>query len=324
MRYLFIVLLLIWLLPIQAIAEDDTFDGTTAQEASDSVGVLHDAKGEVMASMDGQAKQSISKGDPLQNNMIISTGQESHAVLKFNDGQVIVLQSNTSFMIRDYSYNTEEIEKSNLLFDMLKGGLRVITGLIGSTNPSAFSMVTPVATIGIRGTDFMVVLDELDNQMYSQVTFGSITFENKAGTAVLNTGQTAALASAKTLPTLIKAEELPKKIFSILIKIPVPDNKPIVPEQSNAKEKSEMKETDNVAQAKRELKEKAYKMKCVDYGWILGTSEYDKCLTESIDDAQAKEKKDDPIKLKCEDYDWNPGTAEYDECVNYMKHYGYM
>jgi hypothetical protein len=37
--------------------------------------------------------------------------------------------------------------------------MRMITGLIGKTNPDAVRVETQTATIGIRGTDFIVQTD---------------------------------------------------------------------------------------------------------------------------------------------------------------------
>ena len=38
---------------------------------------------------------------------------------------------------------------------MVKGGLRTVTGLIGKRKPNSFQVDTPIASIGIRGTDFI-------------------------------------------------------------------------------------------------------------------------------------------------------------------------
>jgi hypothetical protein len=43
-------------------------------------------------------------------------------------------------------------------FRLLKGGFRAVSGAIGSADPAEYRVNTPVATIGIRGTDYWVVL----------------------------------------------------------------------------------------------------------------------------------------------------------------------
>lgn len=131
----------------------------------------------------------------------------------------------TSFHVREYRYEPGQVEKSNILFSMIKGGMRFITGLIAQRNKEAFRLSTPNATIGIRGTDFMVVMG--NSPMYSQVMSGSIGMTNTAGTAVFTAGQTAIVASATTLPAAIAAAAVPAgTFFTQLVAIPVPPPTP--------------------------------------------------------------------------------------------------
>ncbi len=193
--------------------------GFFGQTAYAAIGTMYDTRGDVKTVLGGQQPQSVGKGAPLENNMIVSTGEASSAVLKFEDGQIIALQSNSSFQIRDYSYDTKNVEKSSLFFSMLKGGLRAITGLIGAKHPAGFRLQTPNATIGIRGTDFMLVMQ---NPLYANVVSGSISISNTAGTAIFNAGQAAVVTSATTLPAAISAAAIPAGTFTPLGAIPVP------------------------------------------------------------------------------------------------------
>lgn len=200
--------------------------GLVSGPAFAAVGQLYDASGDVKTALGSQKAQAVGKGALLENDMIVFTGDVSQAVLKFEDGQVIALQSNSSFRIDDYRYNPKEIEKSNMFFSMLKGGLRAITGLISSKHQAAFRLNTPNATIGIRGTDFMVVMS---NQMYGNVISGSISMTNAAGTAVFSAGQAAMVASATALPVSISAAAIPAGTFTQLGAIPVPAPTPAAP-----------------------------------------------------------------------------------------------
>ncbi|MDX1434446.1 MAG: FecR domain-containing protein, partial [Gammaproteobacteria bacterium] len=49
---------------------------------------------------------------------------------------------------------------SRSFFSLLKGGLRTITGAIGKLNRKAYQIRTPVATIGIRGTEYLAALGD--------------------------------------------------------------------------------------------------------------------------------------------------------------------
>lgn len=47
---------------------------------------------------------------------------------------------------------------SKSYFKLLRGGFRAVSGLIGKGNADQYRVRTPVATIGIRGTDYVLVL----------------------------------------------------------------------------------------------------------------------------------------------------------------------
>ncbi|HUW26107.1 MAG TPA: FecR family protein [Gallionella sp.] len=187
-------------------------------------GYVFDAAGDVSVVVGKADAQPATKNDAIASGTLINTGDNSHAVLKFEDGQVVVMQSNSSFQVREYSYEPKQVEKSNIVFAMLKGGMRFVTGLIGQRNRDAFKLNTPNATIGIRGTEFMVAM--ANNSMYSQVVSGSIGMTNAAGTAVLGAGQTALTASATALTAVVPTAAIPAGTFAQLGAIPVP---PVTP-----------------------------------------------------------------------------------------------
>lgn len=189
-----------------------------------SNGYFYDVFGPVSAATGKDAPRPAAVNDTVTSGMTIRTGSDSHAVLKFEDGEVVSLQPNSTFLIREYIYNPQQVEKSNIVFSMLKGGMRFVTGLIGQQNPKAFRLATPHATIGIRGTDFFAVLT--NKGLYNQVSSGSITVTNDAGMSVFTHGNTALTASSTTLPVAIPPIAVPAETFSQIAMIPVP---PAVP-----------------------------------------------------------------------------------------------
>ncbi len=188
-------------------------------------GYVFDAVGDVSVIVGKAEAQPAKKNDAIVSGAVVNTGDKSQAVLKFEDGQVVVMQSNSSFHVREYSYEPKQVEKSSIFFAMLKGGMRFITGLIGQENKNAFKLGTPNATIGIRGTDFMVVMG--NSPMYGQVMSGSIGMTNVAGTTVFTAGQAAVVASATTLPAAISVAAIPAGTFTQLVAIPVPPPTPV-------------------------------------------------------------------------------------------------
>lgn len=183
-------------------------------------GYVYEAVGDVSIAVGRNAAHNARKNEAISSDTVINTGDKSSAILKFEDGQVVTLQANSSFQVREYLYMAKQPAQSSIFFSMLRGGMRFVTGLIGQQNKDAFRLATPNATIGIRGTDFMVAM--VNNSMYSQVVSGSIGISNVAGTAVFTAGQTAVAASATALPTAVSAAAIPAGTFGQLGAIPVP------------------------------------------------------------------------------------------------------
>jgi hypothetical protein len=169
-------------------------------------GYVQEVSGNVTAQVGTGQSAKVEKGQTLINNATITTAPQSFAVLKFEDGTAVVLKENTSFQIQNYAYNAKAPENANAIFNLVRGGLRMITGLVTSRNRDALKVATPLATIGIRGTEFIA---ELVNPLYLHVVSGTITATNAAGTALVAAGQTAVVASSTTLGSLVPMSQVP-------------------------------------------------------------------------------------------------------------------
>lgn len=188
-------------------------------------GYIHDVAGSVSIASGNMAPRRAVVNDAVSTGTVIRTGNNSSAVLKFEDGEVASLQENTTFKVREYTFNPDKVEDSNIVFSMFKGGMRFISGLIGQRKPQAFRLATPDATIGIRGTDFIVVI--ANGVTHSQVLSGSIAMTNAAGTAIVSAGQTAVTSSATTLTSQVPASSVPAGTFSQITSISLPTSAPL-------------------------------------------------------------------------------------------------
>ncbi len=107
------------------------------------------------------APRPVRQGDEFLQGETISTGANSAAVLKFDDGQVVALTSNSRMTITAYQYNPAT-ESGNVLLSLVTGGMRAITGLIGRRSPNQVAYRAASATIGIRGTDGTIATNGTD------------------------------------------------------------------------------------------------------------------------------------------------------------------
>lgn len=96
-------------------------------------------------------QSEINKGDTL------NTEKDSYAQVKFADGGVLTLKPNSRVKVEDFLFDEKQPAKDTSTLSLLKGGLRMITGLISKRgNQDAFKANTATATIGVRGTTFTV------------------------------------------------------------------------------------------------------------------------------------------------------------------------
>lgn len=175
---------------------------------------LESMTGDVRLLAGGRAASTATVNQQVQSGTTISTGSRGQAILRFDDGQMVAINADSSFKIDQYHYDAAKPEQDNISLSLLKGAMRLVTGLIGKRNNSRFSLATPTATVGIRGTDFMVALvtQGAANPAYMQVIQGSIAATNTAGTVAFAAGTTGTVASAATLATSIAASALPAAV----------------------------------------------------------------------------------------------------------------
>jgi hypothetical protein len=163
----------------------------------------------VVQSMQGDVRANgtpVTQNQRLTSGTVLTTGPNSQLVMRFDDDARIVLNQNTEFRIVDFKYNASTPKEDRSVFDLVKGALRVVTGAVGRRNQAAFQLRAPQATIGVRGTDFMVVIV---NPAYVSVLSGSIGVTSSAGTTVFGAGTFGVVASSSALAAAVPASALP-------------------------------------------------------------------------------------------------------------------
>ncbi len=148
---------------------------------------------------DGKQRRLI-KGSTLSAGDTVRT-RRGRAQIRFTDGGYTSLQPNTEFRIDEYNYDAKRQEESVGFFSLLKGGLRTITGIVGRYRKKAYQLRTPVATVGIRGTEYVA---ELGNSLTVHVGEGEIEVCSNAGCTPFGAYQTGYVASADSLAVRVE------------------------------------------------------------------------------------------------------------------------
>lgn len=112
---------------------------------------LVQARGSITATQPGQPARVLSVGAALYQGDDLRTADDGVAVIGFRDRSKVAVNPGTVMRIDSYVYDRPQ-QANSFGLSLLKGGMRMVTGLIGRNDPRAFTVKTLTATIGIRGT----------------------------------------------------------------------------------------------------------------------------------------------------------------------------
>ena len=128
---------------------------STVASAQDSSGMVVASRGEVIAMSNGGSRE-LKQGDFIYVSDEIMTTNRSFVVLQFEDGAKVTVRPDSTMIIEQYLYNGNAGDAAEL--NLVSGGLRVITGAMAKNNPENYKVRTPVALMGVRGTEFSIML----------------------------------------------------------------------------------------------------------------------------------------------------------------------
>ena len=151
-----------------------------------SVGSVTFSAGDVTISHADKTVTKAEKNAELNAGDAIET-KEGRVQLSMIDGGKISLQPNTIYKINQFEFTGKEDGSEYNFAELVKGGLRTISGLIGHKNRDHYQLKTAVATIGIRGTEFTVNFN--DNNLLMTTNHGSVDVCNAGGCLNAITGQ---------------------------------------------------------------------------------------------------------------------------------------
>ena len=151
-----------------------------------SVGTVTFSAGDVTISHADKTVTKAEKNAELNAGDVIET-KEGRVQLSMIDGGKISLQPNTIYKINQFEFTGKDDGSEYNFTELVKGGLRTISGLIGHKNRDHYQLKTAVATIGIRGTEFTVNFN--DNNLLMTTNHGSVDVCNLGGCLNAITGQ---------------------------------------------------------------------------------------------------------------------------------------
>jgi len=117
----------------------------------ENVGEVVYLRGVVKAQQPDKQKRSLEPGSPVFVHDQIFTYSDSNVEIKFKDETSFSQGEDANSALDDFVFSQAQ-DLPNLMFKLNKGVFRMVTGKIVKQNPDGFKRSTPLATIGIRGT----------------------------------------------------------------------------------------------------------------------------------------------------------------------------
>src|SRR5690554_1242129 len=179
-----------------------------AQAVTEAASVLF-SHGNVVLTND-TGSYPLEKGAAVSAGDTVITGEDGRIQMRFSDGGLVSLMPNSRFAVEEYSQPTANSEGS-VSVNLLKGGLRALSGSIGKNQSDNYKLKTDVATLGIRGTQFVVVMDGAAMRVH--VGQGSVSLFNDFGELLVPAGMHAevfpgqAPSLTNTAPVFVSANK---------------------------------------------------------------------------------------------------------------------
>jgi hypothetical protein len=177
-----------------------------AAQTGEAVGRVITAVGEVAAIGPNGERRALERRSRIHEGETVVTGDGGRAQVRFKDKGLVDLKPGTRFTVKRYRAKAAGDGEDSAVMELIKGGMRTVTGAVGGGKQQEYEVETPVASIGIRGTQYLLRLCQGDcagdvpDGLYGNVTQGRIGVMNDAGERVFGGDRYFHVASRDSLP----------------------------------------------------------------------------------------------------------------------------
>ena len=107
----------------------------------------------------GSSKLPLKVGDAIYEHDLFETGADGSVGVTFTDNTSFSIGPNTKVAIDTYFFDPKNL-KGNMSAQIKKGTMMVRTGELTRQQPGSVKIKTPRTVLGVRGTTFVVSVDE--------------------------------------------------------------------------------------------------------------------------------------------------------------------
>jgi hypothetical protein len=177
-----------------------------------TAGAFQFVAGEVRLTLAGGDQRPARKGTPISVGDTVSTARDAVAQIKMGDGGILVVQPNSRLTVAEYRYTGVEDGSEKVVYRLEEGGFRAITGAIGHTNKQNYLIETPIAHMGVRGTDhesyYFPSAGSINGTpvaagVYNKVNVGAAYIRTRGGEVLIRPNQAGFVGSVDDAPRLL-------------------------------------------------------------------------------------------------------------------------
>ena len=187
--------------------------GFTIPAFAGIVGTVTHLSGPLFAKKANGSKRSLMVKSSVDEGDTLITEKRTYGRVKFIDGAEITLRPGSTLVVENYVFNKEQPKADKAVFNLIKGGLRAVTGQVGKRGGSeSYKMRSYAATIGVRGTTYDMKVCEggscggLADGIYLYVRDGAIAVTTNTGSQTFGAGMYVYVRNVSSPPVTLPAD----------------------------------------------------------------------------------------------------------------------
>ena len=192
--------------------------------AAASIGTVTEQRGAGIIERENERFDSAQGSDIESMDTIIT--DQGRLRLDFVDETRVDITENSRVVIDEFIYDPNT-QQGGLSMRATLGAVRYASGAIAANNRQRVNIATPSATISVRGTDFVMIVDEVGGSMITLLpscntaglcVVGEITVETPMGMVIMNQAfQTTVVPHTATVPKEPVILELPENMLTSML-----------------------------------------------------------------------------------------------------------
>jgi len=181
-----------------------------------SIGHVAELSGEVMVIRSDGTRVTLQSGDSVFQGDILETESGAGIGIVLADGAALSMGEDARMVLDEMVYDPGT-QAGSIALSVMKGIFTIVSGEVSKTDPDAMTISTPVATIGIRGTQIgldlsngrdlnLVMMEEADGFV------GEVMIVNDGGAITLNQAYFAVTVGGFNMPPVTSTAFTPESI----------------------------------------------------------------------------------------------------------------